>query len=375
MNRDPSGKKIGVNDLCWCGSTKKYKYCHLDRSTNTPAHPADVVRQFEKSFSKKKSCSCPENEKQDCDGPIVKAHSVSRSSALLRIAEQGHVVSTNPNFRKRVLKNEYVEEAIGVNQASTFSGFCSYHDSSIFKEVDVLKIQWNVRSAFLLSYRTLCREIYVKKCLNDHLPHMKELDQGYSIEKQRAIQMGVFLSQINTEEAIEAGDRLKKKYDDILRSPNFDGFEYVNLWFDTGENIVGSGGFEPDTGLEGKNIQDLYSFSIDPELMTLNLLPSQGGTVVSIGWLSDERNICKTFVNDFINEKRFGSFLFMAFTNMENIFIRPSFWKNIPENRKDQIRKLVGCQEQPSRIRFPDEYEYLASYHSEKLENLISGSI
>jgi len=31
-NQKPAGKKeeLGRNDVCWCGSGKKYKRCHLD---------------------------------------------------------------------------------------------------------------------------------------------------------------------------------------------------------------------------------------------------------------------------------------------------------------------------------------------------------
>jgi hypothetical protein len=31
LKRDSTNTKLGRNDVCWCGSGKKYKKCHLEK--------------------------------------------------------------------------------------------------------------------------------------------------------------------------------------------------------------------------------------------------------------------------------------------------------------------------------------------------------
>ncbi len=82
-----------------------------------------------------KYCSHP--VRSGCEGQIVKAHTVPKSGSLRRIAEGGHVYQFRADLP--LLKRTHgkpTEKLIGINEASTFTGFCSRHDSKLFEPIE-----------------------------------------------------------------------------------------------------------------------------------------------------------------------------------------------------------------------------------------------
>lgn len=121
-------KKLGRNEPCWCGSGLKYKKCHMDREKQEPVSVWQVAKEHRKAFSTK-DCLAPAPMKSNCSGTIVKAHTVPKSGSLQQIARNGHLYSFIPSLEKMIKYNGRLQpELIGINRASTFTGFCSIHD-------------------------------------------------------------------------------------------------------------------------------------------------------------------------------------------------------------------------------------------------------
>lgn len=368
MARDPTGNKLGRNDVCWCDSGRKFKHCHLSRDSAPPVHAAQAVKLHEKAYTKS-YCSCPDEWRHECNGPIVRAHTVSRSSSLELIAEDGHVIKLAPDLRELTLKGRYREPLLGIKRASTFSGFCGAHDSALFRSVDDPAVVWDRNAAFLLSYRTLCRERFAKLCAADFLKDARGFDRGMGQERQLLVQESVGISQANTEAANQSGQRLKRRYDQLLLTlPSLNDFEHVTFHFKDEPHVAISGGFEPDTDLDGQRLQDLYDFAVDPEFLNLNVLPSKDGTIVSMGWASDQRGVCRRFVETLIADGRLGAFVFIGLANIENAFVRPSRWKGLPSSQIAIVRNLVRCFEKPSRTALRAEWDWLVETFSERGE-------
>ena len=128
--------KIGRNEPCWCGSGKKFKRCHLERDKQKPSSLWENDKELRKAFSSK-VCSTPEDWHIDCSKQISKAHTVPKSGSLRKIARKGLVYAFVPSLENLKKNNGvFVPELIGINKASTFSGFCSYHDGVIFSPVE-----------------------------------------------------------------------------------------------------------------------------------------------------------------------------------------------------------------------------------------------
>ena len=122
--------EIGRNDPCWCGSGSKYKRCHLNRE-NEP-RPAYTETLATERRTKQSVCMHPQAP-NDCEGGIVQAHTVQKAGGLRRIARDGHVYAAKADLAAITKAGGKVPfQLIGINRASTFTGFCGKHDTSCF---------------------------------------------------------------------------------------------------------------------------------------------------------------------------------------------------------------------------------------------------
>jgi hypothetical protein len=101
-----------------------------------------------------------------CTGPAIQAHSIQRATVLGAISQDGHVYM----FQHRV-GSVFRLERIGVREASTFTGFCEYHDRELFRDIDFSPTRTfdpeDKRQAVLLGFRALACEYWKK--LNSRL--------------------------------------------------------------------------------------------------------------------------------------------------------------------------------------------------------------
>ena len=92
-----------------------------------------ITHKYSKIHLKPRTCIY-----QNCTSLSIKrSHSISKSNSLKLIADQGHVLQPvfdvfGSNFRLSM-------EAIGVNKASTFPGYCEAHEN-IFQRYENLKL-------------------------------------------------------------------------------------------------------------------------------------------------------------------------------------------------------------------------------------------
>ena len=108
-------------------------------------------------------CLVPPPWKGDCNAKIGNAHTVPQAS-LGRIAEEGHVLSF---VQSAVAMMEHGSAAPpqrrGIRRASTFTGFCTKHDNAVFVPLEKAPFEGTKEQCFLLAYRALARELYLKR--------------------------------------------------------------------------------------------------------------------------------------------------------------------------------------------------------------------
>ena len=76
-----------------------------------------------------KECVFPERNK--CT-KIIQAHSIQKNKILNHIATNGYVKSYD-NIKSLFTRDL---ELIGIKNASTFFGFCNFHDTILFSEIE-----------------------------------------------------------------------------------------------------------------------------------------------------------------------------------------------------------------------------------------------
>lgn len=94
-----------------------------------------------------------------CTGKPINAHSIQNARVLDLLERRGHVVMPSKKFSASGPEIRF--EEVGRNQASTFTGFCAEHDSSIFRSLDTQPFNpKNPEHLFLLAYRSVTRELH-----------------------------------------------------------------------------------------------------------------------------------------------------------------------------------------------------------------------
>lgn len=91
---------------------------------------------------------------ENCKGRIKVAHSVQNNRILNRISEAGHLYTIEGRVNRGSFKPDF--KKISKNKASTFTGFCDYHDNVIFKPIETGLYEDNKEQNFLFSYRSFC---------------------------------------------------------------------------------------------------------------------------------------------------------------------------------------------------------------------------
>jgi hypothetical protein len=345
---DESFMKIGRNDLCWCGSGKKYKKCHLNRQQENRIQPWEIINATKKISSK--YCSVPTNLKSRCCGDIINAHTVSKSANLKKIARDGHVYAFCPTFEKLDKYDGIVQaELVGINKASTFTGFCAYHDKEIFSLIEDQEFNASKEQCFLLAYRALAREIFTKNNASNLLPFFKKLDQGRISLVQQEIQMVADAFSQGTLAGKKTIESYKNKFDGILNTNDFTDVKACIINFRNMPNVLCSGGIFPEWDFQGNHLEDLSDLSTTPDFFTFSTIATVSGGAVVFCWINDtgKEGNCEKFIHSLkkIDLKELtNSLIRLFFEHCENIFMAPSWWESLKEEHRQNLtnRLLVS---------------------------------
>jgi hypothetical protein len=279
--------------------------------------------------------------KHECSGQIIRAHSLSKRQSLGAVTENGHVFSAIPNTERLFHRDDARGQLIGINKASTFTGFCGKHDQEIFRELDTKEFDGNASNkTFLVAYGTLCRELFAKRGHSKTFEVIKELDRGRSESDQIFIQKASSLGAAGAQAALAELQELKGRFDNALLAARYNEFCFRNFRFDVRPDIVSAGGFNPTHNLGGRLIQDLIRLDQPSENLLFSILPATSGFWVSFLW-STEHKLMGTFVEDFARMATVGTAYGVALAYVENSFMKPSVWRTMGARDQEIITKLT----------------------------------
>lgn len=220
------------DDECWCGSGKKYRSCHLTRIQEPLLTTHQYVKVLRRAFDRGQ-CLHPQTGPSVCQGGIIKSHSLQKNGVLSLIARGSHVYTFLS--QKNMSSDSLAKPALlSVGKASTFTGFCHFHDNNTFLPLESCTFQSTQQQTVLLSYRALCLELFKKRMsLNFALPLQQEnLDKGRSLDDQMHIQYQ--LSQLICSSLIGMADLYfyKEKYDKALIDEKYDDISFYTIFID-----------------------------------------------------------------------------------------------------------------------------------------------
>ncbi len=344
------GTNIERNKPCWCGSGKKLKHCHKDREDQAPTDMWAVADRIRKAFSSK-YCLAASASSHTCGGRIVKAHTIQKSTSLLSIARDGHVYmsSSDPATLKRT-NGRLIPKLVGINGASTFTGFCAKHDDSTFKELEQYPFSGSREQLFLLYYRAFCRELFMKRAQLISLNDLKDADRGKDEVAQSYIQNMLRGMIAGAQKALSTMERAKGIHDKALAGNKFNGYESYTLFFDSEIPIMCSGCIFPEYDFHGSKLQDVTDEAKHTDMIAVSSFNDGGAGVVSFTWHIEDSQTCKVLIHTFesIQDSMIAdittSFLFEFF---ENICIQPGWWENLTESQRSELENRMNSLNQP----------------------------
>jgi hypothetical protein len=125
----------------------------------------------------------------ECEGKVIKAHTVSRGPNLSKIARAGHVVRYNAD-PAAMKKNggHLAPQEVGIGDASVFLGFCAGHDRTLFSCIENEPFEGRADQCLAVAYRTLSREYYGKDASTHLRDTLRDADKGWPLKEQANLQ-------------------------------------------------------------------------------------------------------------------------------------------------------------------------------------------
>lgn len=336
---------MGRNDLCWCGSGKKYKKCHLGREKQDPPKLWEASKDIRKAFTTR-YCLAPQPLKLSCSREIVKAHTVPKSGSLNQIARNGHVYSFIFSLENIDKYNGIVPpELVGINKASTFTGFCSVHDNSIFAPIEDEAFSGSQEQCFLLGYRALTREVFTKKASASLENMRREVDRGKSADEQLRVQMLNRVFNAGVQAGLGDSQHYKEIYDNVLISNAFEEVRAYVVELKCPPPVMCSAGLFPEEDFDGNELQDVADLSITPAL--INITSFYGGHYGAIvfTWLRESDAVCLPFVRSLMSlpfHRITNALVRLFFGFFENLHVKPDWWESLPQASKDVLVKRLA---------------------------------
>lgn len=277
-----------------------------------------------------KECFHP--NKAECKGGIIKAHSLQRQGALKTLEKEvkGNKYLYVHTEREHNFKHDFFDlKKVGRKAATTFDGFCSFHDTELFKEIenDIEATDiCNDKHMFLHSYRSFS-VAYHRKFEEMKLYNSKDEEvlsffkEAYSNGHLEAIKEGVSM-------ALNDLKPPKEKLDEMLVNEDYSSLRYFAFEYDYTVPVACASYITPHNLPNGKMIQ-MNSYSENQSSIITTVLPFENRTIVVLAVFMDDE-VGMQYIDElellFDDEMKFNKFMsFYLLTGAENLVVSPHY--------------------------------------------------
>ena len=185
------------------------------------------IVEFNKALSEFKSTSrikeCFYHKKEKCDGNIKQSHSIQKNGRLSIIEDEvngNNSIYTFTSFETSETRLIDTLKPIGKGVASTFFGFCDYHDNVLFSDIENFEFDESEKHLFLHSYRSFAHSYHRKqeelKWNESNSEHIKKLPNFIREQQIKGVRM-----------AIEDMSIKKELLDEFIENENYGELSYL----------------------------------------------------------------------------------------------------------------------------------------------------
>lgn len=281
---------------------------------------------------------CFHHKKDECKGKIKNAHSIQENGKLSILENEVNKNMSLYTFTKFISsENNVIEELIplGKGESSTFFGFCDYHDTNLFSDIENNKFEFdNPKHLFLHSYRSFAHSYHKKReeyKLYDNIEKSKLKNTVSKFQKQ--------IFQFGNKIAMSELNKSKEYLDNALENKNWDSLQYLVYEKKGLFPIAVSSQLCPLVSYRNIPINNHLEFHIPFENLMLTMLPDFESTVAIIASFPNQKKAVKLIeeldsLNDLQLEYAITS---LIISNCENTFFSPFFWHSLSKKEKRRI--------------------------------------
>ncbi|MCX6902507.1 MAG: hypothetical protein NTW03_03295, partial [Verrucomicrobia bacterium] len=283
-----------------------------------------IYDQLQKGFQK----ICLLEDTGECGQKIVRAHSVQKS-VFKGHAKNRHIYQFEVFTGSRDAENRLWPDLIGINEATTFTGFCERHDSRIFSAIDNSPFQNTPEQKFLHHYRAFAQAYYNRaykfRVIESALP---ALAKKLSPVEFKSLAERARLNQQDVQD-LEAR---KSAYDKQLRDKNWSAVEGYAFVGEPMPEILAVEFFAPRKDFQGHIIQNCKSIAplvwLSMTITTVNdhavfLLCAEKGCSALHAFARSLRRLPPAAQTTAI--------VTYVFCQFENFIMLPKWWESLPK--------------------------------------------
>ncbi|MFT4413323.1 SEC-C domain-containing protein [Fredinandcohnia humi] len=333
--------KIDPYEECPCDSGKKFKFCCYQEARKvkhngykTPDYSDSRINHMvHKTWEDTDFKVCLGFEKENCNGDIKNAHSLQNNRILNRISVNNHLYK----FSFKVNKTGPVGyfQKISKNKASAFFGFCDYHDTELFKPIELHDYDNTELQNFLFAFRSHSLEYHLKLRKLEMQKEVFKLNPSMMLDES-----GVYVykvAKLDVEDCAKNHEMFKIDY----LNGDYSKIKTIHRKLDYEVPFATCTSFAVNKDLNGNIINDIYSTDEeDMPSVYLNVYPIENGTNIIISYHENDERFYKTYFtqleqldNDELTE--YMNFLIIEYT--ENVFFNIDFIENLESKSKESL--------------------------------------
>lgn len=230
---------------------------------------------------------CLYSDHESCSEKIIGAHSIQNNKILKCISSNGNIYMPCPKADNPFA----VMTKWGRKEATVFTGFCGYHDKTVFQPIEDGSFDKSEFHIFLYTYRCFAIEYHKKQ-------EVVKMQKGIFKRKPSIInipeQDDPF---IGMQMAVNDFQPVKEQFDQALINQKYDILNSIVWAFPYPINFAATGFEAPTIDLQGNKIQNLLDIKVPAKHIFMNIFPEENKTFCIISWLKENDLLFNDYTN------------------------------------------------------------------------------
>ena len=286
------------------------------------------------------SCFClhPESPHNYC-GETVKSHAIQKSFLRQISNDCGQVYTQHTSLSS---PNDIVRMKLtGINNASTFRGFCERHDNELFAPIEDQPLQLNNEHALLLNYRSLCREIYLMVQL---LANYKRYFVDEDVDNPTYYKWLSMFFHLHTGTHCWFTDYSQmSEMREAISNSDFSQTFFCAIEFDRAPDILACASITPTIDVHGKELQAPFQgYLLDT--ISVSLLPYSGGKGVAVFAWHGNSTVNEKFIES-LQSLAYGdipdTIVRFLFHHVKEIYFSPRWWDALSTDARGSLSRRL----------------------------------